>query len=73
MININKLKGKMMENEKTAEICAAALNIDISSFYRKLNKAKGETFTIKEAQILVKLLSLSGEEAISIFFADTVA
>ena len=54
MVNINKLKGKIVENGLTIEKLADNIGIDRSTLYRKINN-NGETFTIKEAVTKLKL------------------
>ena len=68
MVNINKLKGKIIENGLTVEKIAELIGINKSTLYRKLNN-NGNDITIKEAEKIYKTLKLSNEEAISIFFA----
>lgn len=72
MVNINKLKGKIVENGLTTEKLADDIGIDRSTLYRKINN-NGETFTIKEADLIVKALNLTAEEAKAIFFSQLVA
>lgn len=72
MVNINKLKGKVVEQGMTIETLAHKIGIDKSTLYRKMNN-KGETFTIKEASLICKILNLSGQEATAIFFSQYVA
>lgn len=72
MINVAKFKGKVVENGLSLREVAKAINIDKSTLYRKLSK-NGDDFTIKQADELVKLLHLSAEEAMSIFFSQFVA
>ncbi len=72
MVNINKLKGKIVENGLTIEKLADNIGIDRSTLYRKINN-NGETFTIKEADLIVKALNLTAEEAKAIFFSQIVA
>jgi len=71
-LNVNKLKGKIVENEMNVSELAKEMHIDRATLYRKLN-SKGESFTIKEANLIVKILNLSVQEAMDIFFKDTVA
>jgi len=71
-MNVNKLKGKIVENGLNVATLASKIGIDTSSFYRKMNN-QGETFTVKEVNLICKHLSLTKEEALSIFFADSVA
>ena len=71
MVNINKLKGKIVEQGMTIEDLAREIGVNKSTLYRKIQN-KGETFTIKEANLICKALNLSGEEATAIFFSDHV-
>lgn len=72
MINVNKLKGKMVENGINADTLSSLIGIDRSTFYRKLNN-HGETFTVKEVNLICKHLKLSKDEAMDIFFTNFVA
>lgn len=72
VVNVNKLKGKIVENGTTIEKLAAEIGMDRSTMYRKIN-TNGENFSIKEADLIVKALGLSKEEAVSIFFNQFVA
>lgn len=71
-MNVNKLKGKIVEKGLSVTEVAEKIGIDRSSLYRKLNK-EGATLTIKEANLIVKILEIPPNEAIEIFFKDTVA
>lgn len=71
MVNVQKLKGKIVERGTTQEALAKTLGIDKSTFYRKMQQ--GGNFTIKEVNLIVSALHLSKDEAMSIFFADLVA
>lgn len=71
-MNINKLKGKIVENEMNVASLAKEMGIDRATLYRKLNK-KGETLTIKEANMIVDILDLTEQEAMEIFFNLIVA
>ena len=70
MLNAQKLKGKIVEKGKNVEIISAELGINPATFYRKI---KNNSFEINEADKLVKILSLTCEEASAIFFSDIVA
>lgn len=70
MLDTLKLKGKIIESGKSIETLSAELGINQSTFYRKL---KNNTFEIGEADKIVAILSLSGEEAVAIFFKQFVA
>lgn len=72
MVNVNKLKGKIVENGMSVQELAELVNIDKATFYRKLN-ANGETFLIREADAISKALNLTGEEVNAIFFSQYVA
>ena len=64
-MNINKLKGKIVEKGMNIESLADAIGINRSSLYRKLNN--GEKITIGEAIQMKKALEMSNEEACEIF------
>lgn len=66
-MNIQKLKGKMAESGITQEVIADAIGMSRCTFYRKM-KRRGETFTVEEMNKIVKIIPLSREEAITIFF-----
>lgn len=72
MININKLKGKMVEKELTIPQLAQILQINKSTLYRKL-KNNGDNITIKEANLIVSTLNLTSSEATAIFFNKFIA
>lgn len=71
MVDVSKLKGKIVERDTTQEELANKIGIDKSTFYRKM-KQNGN-FSIKEVNLIVSTLNLSKDEAMSIFFSDTVA
>lgn len=68
MVDTLKLRGKMVEKNVSVEYLAEKLCVDKSTLYRRLER-KGETFTIKEANIITTELKLTKEEAVAIFFA----
>ncbi len=68
MVNIRKLRAKMVENGVNVENLAASIGIDKSTLYRRL-AGNGEEFTIKEADLIREALSLSATDASEIFFA----
>lgn len=72
MVNVNKLKGKIVELGRNVESVASAIGIDKATFYRKL-AANGETFTIGEADSIAKELGLTKDETNAIFFSQFVA
>ena len=72
MVNVNKLRGKMVEMGINADKMAEMIGIDRATFYRKLNNS-GETFLIKEADIICRELKLTKDEVNAIFFCQYVA
>lgn len=70
MLDVQKLKGKIVEKGKSVESVSAELGINPATFYRKL---KNNSFEINEADKLVDILSLTNDEAIAIFFSNAVA
>ena len=71
MVNVSKLKGKIVERDITQEELAKNIGITKSTFYRKM-KQNGN-FSIKEVNLIVSSLNLTKDEASNIFFAETVA
>ena len=71
-VNVNKIHGRIKELQMNVEEVAREMGIDKSTLYRKLNN-NGAGLTIKDAQQMVKILQLTNEEAILIFFAREVA
>ncbi len=69
-MNVNKLKGKIVENEMNITTLAKRMGVDRATLYRKINR-DGETFTIKEVNLIVKILNLTTEETMEIFFKDS--
>lgn len=67
MINTNKLKGKLAENEITQTRMAELIGITPKTFYEKMSKG---VFGSDEINVMRKKLHLSAEESISIFFGD---
>ncbi len=72
MTNVDKLKGAIVEHRLTVEAVANKIGIDKTTMYRKMAN-NGEDFTIKQADAISNLLSLSGKEAQAIFFSQFVA
>ena len=66
-MNINKLKGKIVEKEMNVETLAEMIGINRSSLYRKLNN--GENITIGEAVRIKDALSMTNAEAYDIFLS----
>ena len=72
MVNINKLRGKIIENGLNVSELSILIGIDKATFYRKLS-AGGENFTIKEADLIADKLKLNKNEVNAIFFSQFVA
>ena len=70
MVNVNKLRGKMVERGVRSDCVAEQIGVSRSTFYRKL-ESDGGAFTIKEVSI--KALHLDLAELNSIFFSEIVA
>ena len=64
-MDLQKLKGKIVEKGWNVETLAEHMGVDRSSLYRKLNNF--EKITIGEAKTITELLNLSNEDASSIF------
>ena len=71
-VNVNKLKGKMVENGYSVESLAERMGLNKSTLYRKLQNAD-DVMLIKDANSIVSILGLSAEEAVAIFFNQLVA
>lgn len=70
MLDVNKLKGKIIEKGKNVDTIASDIGIDSSTFYRKM---KNNSFEIGEADRIVSVLGLSRDDAMAIFFNQEVA
>lgn len=71
-VNVNKLKGKIVENGLTVASLAEKIGIDKATLYRKMTN-NGETMLVKDANNIVSALHLTSEEAVAIFFSQLVA
>lgn len=72
MVNIDMLRGKIVEKRMSVEEIAKAVGVDKSTLYRRLNDG-GASFTIGEADRIVSVLCLTADEASAIFFSQYVA
>lgn len=64
-MELNKLKGKIVEKGWNVETLAEQIGIERSAMYRKLNNF--EKITIGEAKKIATALDLTNEEASNIF------
>ena len=71
MVNVNKLRGRIVEAGKTVTELAEDIGVDKATLYRKLNNP--EMITLKEATVIAKSLALSADDAMAIFFSEYVA
>lgn len=72
MVNVNKLRGKIVERGLTVTELAEMIELDRTTLYRKLN-SEGKKFTIEEADAIAKALQMTASEVNSIFFSQYVA
>lgn len=72
MLNINKLKGKIVERGMNVGDLAELLGVNKSTVYRKLQN-EGQTLTIAQVDAIANVLELTGEEVNAIFFSQYVA
>ena len=68
-VNIDMLKGKIVENGFTQEKIASMVGMDRSTFSRKM-KSSALDFSVEEMHKLCAILTLSNEEAVQIFLAQ---
>lgn len=68
-VDTNKLRGKIVECGLTQEHVAKSIGVDRSTFYRKM-KDNGSDFSVGEMHSICDVLSLTNEEAVSIFLSD---
>lgn len=72
MVNVDKLKGKMVEKGFNVERLAKRIGMTRATLYRRMEN-DGEDITIAEADAICKALELTGQEASIIFFNQYVA
>lgn len=66
MLKTNKLKAKIIERETSIEELSRKMNIDKSTFHRKM---KNNSFFVNEVDTIAKELHLTADEMAEIFFA----
>jgi DNA-binding phage protein len=72
VVDVNKLRGKIVEKGMNVSYLASKVGINASTLYRRL-KGGGGSFTIEEADKIASVLALTSSELNSIFFAQYVA
>lgn len=71
-VNVNRLKGKLVERGLTVTDLARMINVDRTTLYRKLTDG-GAGILVREANAIATVLELTESEAMSIFFSQYVA
>lgn len=71
MINVNKIKARMVELGYTQEKLANEMGVDTSTINRKINYSDGSKLTVLEAYKLTKILSI--ENPTDYFFTNRLA
>lgn len=69
IVDVQKLRGKIVEKGTSQEAVADKMGIDRTTFYRKM-KNGGSGFTVGELHSMVEAVPLTKEEAILIFFNE---
>ncbi|MFA9376202.1 MAG: helix-turn-helix domain-containing protein [Lachnotalea sp.] len=72
MVNVNKLKGKIVENGLSISDLAEKMGVDKTTLYRKIS-GNGESFSIKDVNLIAQVLKLNIYEINNIFFSQYVA
>lgn len=72
LVNVNKLKGKIVECGLSVSALAERIGIDKATLYRKISE-NGDPLTIRDADKISEVLNLSKEEVNDIFFSQYVA
>ena len=71
MVNTDLLRSVIIKKRTNVAEIAAQMGVDKATLYRRM--ADSGSFTIGEVEKITHILSLSHEEAISIFFTNEVA
>lgn len=66
LVNVPKLKGKMVEMSVSAETLAEHMGINVATLYRRFNDP--DSFTVKEVRRIAEILNLTADEVDAIFF-----
>ena len=72
MVNVQKLKGKIVERGFSMSAFAEAIGVYVSTLYRRFSD-DGKSFTIGEIERIAEVLELSSAEIHDIFFVQKVA
>lgn len=71
-VNISKLKGKLTELNMNVSALGEKMGYDKSSIYRRFQDG-GATMSVADANQIIRILGLTRDEAIAIFFSSVVA
>lgn len=72
VVNVNMLKGKIIQSGRNITMLANEIGIDRATLYRRLQNG-GKTMLVKDAKNIASVLGLTAEEVNSIFFNNIVA
>lgn len=72
IVNIPKLKGKLTELDMNVSELGDKMGYDKSAIYRRF-KDGGSAMSIADANQIIRILGLSREEAVAIFFSQLVS
>ncbi|WP_373710709.1 helix-turn-helix domain-containing protein [Jeotgalibaca porci] len=68
MVDLNKLRGKIVEKGLSQQELAISIGIDRSTFYRKMKN--GGDFSIGEVSKMADVMRLTNQEAVEIFLSN---
>lgn len=71
-MNVEKMKQFMKDHNLTPKDMAKAVNINESTWFRKVNR-DGDTFTVKEMNMIISAFGMEKTEAADIFFGEKLA
>lgn len=71
-MNIQRMKQFMKNNDLKARDMAAATGINEATWFRKVNR-DGDTFTVKEMNMIIEAFDIPKNEAAAIFFNENLA
>lgn len=72
MVNVTMLNDAIKRSGKTKAEVAKSIQMDESTFYRKMGR-NGSTFTVEQACRITETLGIDADTAQNIFFARTLA
>lgn len=72
MVNVLKLKAKLVENGRNVDYLADSIGVTRATIYRRLDGG-GADFTVGEVDKIGQALNLTAAEINSIFFSQYVA